>query len=309
MKSTLFDPFESSASDYDEGRIDDSCCGSEKIERERMNNSRGGCEIIAYRLTQHGHYMPIFHSHNYYEFIFVFSEGRIVFSNTGGNIESDGRCVCFTNSHVLHRNNVPDDVLYDRIVVYCGESALSTIGGSMGSLGKFASEGSVVIDLDNEMLTRLEGYLNELMHGGITDDKKRLLMALILCELKEYSAPHNTRTLNPIRTYIKDVAEYIGTHYKDDITTPALAQRFFVSVNKLNRDFKRYTGSTIKQYLIALRMKYAQAMLARGEGVKKTAEECGFESLSYFIQSFRQYTGQTPSTFSKKALGKFDYYT
>ena len=56
-------------------------------------------------------------------------------------------------------------------------------------------------------------------------------------------------------------------------------------------------------------MKYAQAMLAGGEGVRKTAEECGFDSLSYFIQAFRQYTGQTPSAFSKKALGKFDYYS
>ena len=116
-------------------------------------------------------------------------------------------------------------------------------------------------------------------------------------------------TKESIKTYIKDVVEYIGLNYKSDITTPDLAARFFVSVNKLNRDFKRYTGSTIKQYLIALRMKYARAMLSRGEGVRKTAEDCGFESLSYFIQAFRQYTGQTPSAFSKKALGKFDYFT
>ena len=321
MKNQPFEPFEPSdvynecapcGEPYrhnDADRVDDTNCGSELTERERMNNSRGGCEIIAYRLTQRGHYMPLYHSHTYYEFIFVLSEGRIVFSNTGGSIESSGKCVCFHNSHVLHRNNVPSDVYYDRVVLYCGESALSMIGGGMGGLGKLEQEGSVVIQLDEAILHRMERYLAELMSDGISGDKKRLLTALILCELKEYSDPLNTKTLSPIRTYIKDVAEYIGTHYKDEITTPALAQMFFVSVNKLNRDFKRYTGSTIKQYLIALRMKYAQAMLAGGEGVKKTAEECGFESLSYFIQAFRQYTGQTPSAFSKKALGKFDYYT
>jgi len=314
MSNKPFDPFEYSQEDDTvcggmSTRVDDTSTGSELAERERMNNSRGGCEIIAYRLTQRGHYMPLYHSHNYYEFIFVLSEGRIVFSNTGGSIESDGKCVCFHNSHVLHRNNVPGDVYYDRVVLYLGESALSMIGGGMGTLGKLESEGSVVIDLDEGMLSRIEEYLRELMSEGISGDKKRLLTALILTELKEHSTPKNTRTLSPIRTYIKDVAEYIGVHYKEEITTPMLAQMFFVSVNKLNRDFKRYTGSTIKQYLIALRMKYAQAMLAGGEGVKKTAEECGFESMSYFIQAFRQYTGHTPSAFSKKALGKFDYYT
>lgn len=290
-------------------RFDDTNHGIELYERERMNNSRGGCEIHGYRHARNGHRMPLYHSHNCYEFIFVMSSGKFVFSNTGGTIESDGKCVCFHNSHVLHRNNVPLDVYYDRFLVYCGESATSMIGGGMGSLGRLEREGTVVIQFDEAMLKRMEYYLSELSAEGVSADKKCLLMSLIFTELKEYSNSSNTRTLSPIRTYIKDVAEYIGTNYKHDITTPELAQRFFVSVNKLNRDFKRYTGTTIKQYLIALRMKYAQAMLAGGEGVKKTAEECGFDSLSYFIQAFRQYTGQTPSAFAKKALGKFDYYT
>lgn len=289
--------------------VDDTGYGRELIEREKMDDTRSGCEIIAYRLAQKGHVMPLYHSHNCYEFIFVMNRGRIVFSNTGGNIDSDGRCICFHNSHILHRNNVPREVFYDRVVLYCGQSALSTIGGGMGSLGKFEKEGSVVIFPDDALMSRLEYYLAELVDENISSDRKRLLTALIITELKEFSNPSNTKTISPIRTYIKDVAEYIGKHYKDDINTPELAQHFFVSVNKLNRDFKRYTGTTIKQYLIALRMKYAQAMLAGGEGVKHTAEECGFDSLSYFIQAFRQYTGQTPSAFAKKALGKFDYYT
>ncbi len=267
------------------------------------------CEIIAYRLSQKGHYMPLFHSHTYYEFIFVLSEGKIVFSNTGGSIEGNGHCVCFHNSHVMHRNNVPSDVYYDRIVLYVGESALTMIGGGMGDLGKFSQVGTAVISLDPDEQRRLEGYLTEISLDTTSNDKKRLFAALILTDLKEYSTAQNTQTLSPIKTYIKDVVEYIGLNYKSDLTTPDLAAKFFVSVNKLNRDFKRYTGSTIKQYLITLRMKYAQAMLAGGEGVRKTAEECGFDSLSYFIQAFRQYTGQTPSAFSKKALGKFDYYS
>lgn len=267
------------------------------------------CEIIAFRLSQKGHYMPLYHSHTYYEFIFVMSEGRIVFSNTGGSIEANGHCVCYHNSHVMHRNNVPSDVYYDRVVLYIGESALSMIGGGMGDLGKFSQMGTAVIKLDIDELHRFEHYLGELLSEPISNDKKRLYTALILTELKEYSNQHNTQSLSPIKTYIKDVVEYIGLNYKLNLTTPELAAKFFVSVNKLNRDFKRYTGSTIKQYLIALRMKYAQSMLAGGESVRKVAQECGFDSLSYFIQAFRQYTGQTPSAFSKKALGKFDYYT
>lgn len=294
--------------EYDVDRMDDTCCGSELTERERMNDLRSNCEIVAYRLTQKGHYMPLFHSHSYYEFIIILKADRVVFSNTGGSIEGSGRCVCFHNAHVLHRNNVPENVLYDRIVLYVKDSAFSQIGGTMGSIGTLSKEGTAIIDFKDEKripaFKRIENYLSELMADGISEDKKRLLTALIVCEIKESATPSYTKYIVPVHTYIKDVAEYISLNYKENITTPILASRFFVSVNKLNRDFKKYTGTTIRQYVISVRMKYAQALLAEGVSAGAAAEACGFESLSYFVQSFKQYAGTTPRTYSKKMIDK-----
>ncbi len=265
--------------------------------------SQKKCEIFAYCSAGQGHYMPVFHSHNYCEFIFVFTKGSYSFSNTSGTLETDGQCVCFHNSHVLHKNNAPPDACYDRVVLYFGESALSMLGDGMGSLGQFAKEGTVLIQLDRRMLKITKRLLRQLLRPKITDNKKRLLTAIILNELKEYSNEDNTKLLRPALSYIKAVMEHIDQHYMESITTPELSRLFFVSVNKLNRDFRRFTGSSIKQYLIDIRMKHAQLLLASGESVKNTAELCGFESLSYFISTFRQHTGITPSSFAKCALG------
>lgn len=262
--------------------------------------------ISVTRNVTSGIYMPIFHAHSSYEFLFIPVKCHIAFSNTGGSIESEGRCLCFHNAHVMHKNNVPDGENYDRYVMSVGVDALKGFG-KCGDLGRFSKDGTTVVQLDDIMVSRLERYFSEIRSPGASEEKKKLLTALFITEINEYMNESNTVSINQIQTYIRDVVEYIGNNYMNKITTPELADIFYVSVNKLNRDFKRYTGTTIKHHLIEIRMRYAMALLAGGEGVSKTAEQCGFDSLSYFIQSFKACTGKTPSNFSKHNLGQFEY--
>lgn len=64
--------------------------------------------------------------------------------------------------------------------------------------------------------------------------------------------------------------------------------------------FKQYTGVSIVQYMNRLRIDYAAELLRHtNDTVLSICEECGYDSLSFFIKSFKSQYGQTPLQYRK----------
>lgn len=64
--------------------------------------------------------------------------------------------------------------------------------------------------------------------------------------------------------------------------------------------FKQYTGIPIVQYLSRLRIKYAAELLRHTDNtILSICEESGYDSLSFFIKSFKLQYGQTPLQYRK----------
>lgn len=64
--------------------------------------------------------------------------------------------------------------------------------------------------------------------------------------------------------------------------------------------FKQYTGISIVQYLNRLRIDYAAELLRQTDNtVLSVCEESGYDSLSFFIKSFKAQYGQTPLQYRK----------
>ena len=63
----------------------------------------------------------------------------------------------------------------------------------------------------------------------------------------------------------------------------------------MSRDFKKYTGNTVFEYINISRCKTAATLIASGMSVSAAANECGFENLSYFSRTYKKYMGKLPS--------------
>jgi AraC-like DNA-binding protein len=101
---------------------------------------------------------------------------------------------------------------------------------------------------------------------------------------------------------IKNVIEYMQGNYQTNITITMLAQRCSVSPGHFCRMFKRYTMKTPVEYINCFRLsKAAQMLETTDRKVLDIALDCGFNSLSYFINIFHENVGCTPSDFRKKA--------
>jgi len=92
------------------------------------------------------------------------------------------------------------------------------------------------------------------------------------------------------------VGEYIRRNYTSDISTAGIGQAIGVSLYHLCRCFKDVTKVTIISYINLLRCDTAKTLLASGNySVSEAAFMSGFQNMSYFTKTYKQYKGCIPS--------------
>lgn len=98
--------------------------------------------------------------------------------------------------------------------------------------------------------------------------------------------------------------DYVAAHYAEPLTVDFLANAAFVSVNTLERHFKRHLGITPMEYIKRKRLSEAMLLLREDRSVSEVAYLTGFCGASAFIQAFRRAFGVTPFRFAKGKTAK-----
>ena len=114
---------------------------------------------------------------------------------------------------------------------------------------------------------------------------------------------NTTAGLNSLQIpeYIRFVMKYIDLHFSEEITLELLADEVNISKYHLSHEFKRYTGLSVKEYLITTRLSYAKDLLKYSEkSVADITEICGIYHVSHFINLFKSREGCTPHTYRKE---------
>lgn len=95
---------------------------------------------------------------------------------------------------------------------------------------------------------------------------------------------------------IKNSIRYINMHYAEPLTIDILADQFRLHPVYYGSLFRKAMKMTFKQYLISLRLNYAENMLKSGEySVSEVALQCGFADIFYFSKLFKEKKGIPPS--------------
>jgi AraC-like DNA-binding protein len=97
---------------------------------------------------------------------------------------------------------------------------------------------------------------------------------------------------------IEELVHWIETDAQQPLSLAGLARRAGMSPYHLLREFRRVTGVTPHQFVIALRLRRAAALLRHSrETVLSVALEAGFSDLSEFNRRFRRALGMTPTAY------------
>jgi len=100
---------------------------------------------------------------------------------------------------------------------------------------------------------------------------------------------------------IDEACIYFSEHYNEEISIEEYAQAHNMSTCWFIRNFKQYTGSTPMQYILALRIANAEALLRNTQyNITEVAAIVGYQNPLYFSRMFRKAKGLSPSEYRKQ---------
>ena len=105
---------------------------------------------------------------------------------------------------------------------------------------------------------------------------------------------------------VEALDNYIRENAGDDISNTEIGAIFGYHPFYISKVLKDRKGTTLRQYIIAYRLKLAKKLLEEsGKSVNEISEECGFNDPSYFTKTFKNAFGMTPKDY--RNLTKEDF--
>ena len=104
---------------------------------------------------------------------------------------------------------------------------------------------------------------------------------------------------NPDQIRIRNMLEYIHSHFPEPVTLPDIARAADIGEREALRCFKRNIQLSPMQYLLKYRVMQGADLLLkeRGTSISQIALLCGFDSPSHFSKMFRRFYDCSPKEY------------
>lgn len=175
--------------------------------------------------------------------------------------------------------------------------------GAPGYYEEFIRGGTPVIQIAGSF--PLADTLRELISihqekNIFTEVRSSGLISAILAELVVSSLSDSAASFS-LPGYLKDILKYLDQHFTSQITLDFLSGNYGISKYHLEREFKKYTGAAVHEYIISARLSYAKELLQYSDiPVSEIAFQSGFNHVSHFIRLFKDREGMTPLQYRKE---------
>lgn len=102
------------------------------------------------------------------------------------------------------------------------------------------------------------------------------------------------------KEFLKRVEKLVFEQMKDKhVNCDTVCEGLGISNQNLRRKILAITGQTGGKYLLTIRMKYAQELLAKGKySIGQVAQKCGYDDANNFSRTFKRETGQKPTQYA-----------
>jgi len=146
------------------------------------------------------------------------------------------------------------------------------------------------------------GFLSFNIALVIMTIRRTITVRLERDELKDSLSRRRTKTVTEqTKKILDDVISIIDKDYKTEIDRASLSENYDMSSDYLSKMFKRYTGSSLNDYINQKRIHHSLDELNNSKkSITEIAFNAGFESLSTFYRAFQKYTGKTPKDYRKE---------
>ncbi|MFI2856584.1 helix-turn-helix domain-containing protein [Paenibacillus sp. JSM ZJ436] len=138
--------------------------------------------------------------------------------------------------------------------------------------------------------------------GNLKLEYQALLLQQLMVFL--YDGLNQSESLNSYSlrttTHTEDILQWVEQHFSEPFKLEAIAEELHLSKYHISHLFKRDTGSTITNYILARRIKEACMLLSTTQlSISEIGLSVGWPIPSHFVHQFKMITGMTPLQFRK----------
>lgn len=239
-----------------------------------------------------GHHprMTDYHMHDYYE-ISLIIKGNVKVLLPGLAESSTESMLVLMRPRTPHFIvNDPQTLYSRRNVLFAGEFIANYVPEWQRLASVFEKNGALCKLTDGECREYCE--LIDRMEAEKDPFRIRLYLLMFLSLIADRRAESGKSHEPP--TCVTGALTYISEHYGEKIIASELAWQLGVGRTTLMTAFKKYTGSTLNDYVLQCRLKHATELLREGATEQQAAEACGFSDAGNLIRSFRRRFSLTP---------------
>jgi AraC-like DNA-binding protein len=123
-----------------------------------------------------------------------------------------------------------------------------------------------------------------------------------MCSLAEQQLPNPIFFDEDFKKYAEAIRrgkEYINDNLSHKLLLDDIARAAYISPFHFLRIFKRFTGITLHQYVLSLRIERAKSFFRQQLSIAETFNRLGFSNQVHFTRVFKKMTGLTPMQYKR----------
>ncbi len=237
-----------------------------------------------------------FHKHDFYEINLIVS-GNVEILLPNISEKTSEIKIVLTRPDTPHFITCKPDILYSRYYLLFSKEFLIDFIRELKIVERVFGESGNIITLTKEQAEFCKKHILKIKQETNTFRQQLLVLYLLsyLSELSGYIKSKYTKA----PSYIIEALSFIESQYSNKITAASLAEKLYIGRTTLMTNFKKYTGSTLNDYIISVRLKKAIILLKEDYSEHQIAEMCGFSDACSFIRCFKKHFNTTPHKFNK----------
>lgn len=159
----------------------------------------------------------------------------------------------------------------------------------------------------------LHAVINDIRQCKRTGELKKLYLEnkvqeLLLLQLEINQQQHLVSELSGFNQQdqqkLLEAKKLLDTNFTNAPKLAELARMTYLNEFKLKKGFKACFGTTVKRYVIELKMKYAVQLLNKEKyTVSEIAELCGYNGIVQFSAAFKTFYGHSPKSIGQRNYG------
>lgn len=256
---------------------------------------------VRYEINEQGCSIPLLTYHDLYE-IYILETGMRTTVINDKIFDTAPNDAAMFNSLALHQSY--GDTPYSGICFHFSDTFLDAYFSKSAKTQLLKCFDMPIISLNDESMLRIKSVAKDVEGNS---NRKFICLCEILEILYKNSLnmhPDNSKQLNAAKICssekMSEIMDYINRKFPEIKNIGELCSKFDISEGYFCRAFKKQTGMTIVQYINTLKINYACRFLSdrySDKNISYIANECGFESSSYFIRVFKKMIGTTPMNY------------